>query len=139
MSPTRQARRVLPHPLGVVAPAWGRSPRPLCTRLSLPLGRVFRGLRGFAPTGRKRPAVPLNPPAGGIAPPLLGGLGSLGGRAGPPHIIGRLAGRVLGCHTLRPFRPIVCPARYPLGSSPQAAIAPPAPPSGGVLGLRPSF
>lgn len=120
----------------MVARARGCSPHSLCTRPYLPLRRVFRGLRGFAPTGRKRPAGPLNPPAGGIAPPLLGGLGSMGGHAAPPIIIGHPPVHMLGGATLRPFRPIAAPAGHVLESSPRVAITPPTPPSGGAFRTR---
>lgn len=132
---TRDTPRLLAHTWCVLARVPGCSRRLLCTRPCLPLGRVFGGLRGFAPTGGLPPAVPLNPPAGGIAPPLLGGLGTVGGHAAPRSYYGAPSGGTLGFVSLWPFRPPSPHARACLHSSPRVRIAPPAPPSGGVLGL----
>lgn len=48
---------------------------------------------------------------------------------------GTPSGTALGCCSLLPFRQPSHHARGSLGSSPRVCIAPPAPPSGGVLGL----
>lgn len=99
---------------------WPLAASVLCARYRGHIHRTHfaRGVPGCAVA---RPltlgaSLALCPPAGGI-------------------YYGAPSGGTLGFVSLWPFRPPSPHARACLGSSPRVRIAPPAPPSGGVLGL----